>query len=40
MYKKNESSRLHVKGDFLIHISVQIVTFKEKTAGYVGIIEL
>ena len=26
MYKKNESSCLHVRGDFLIHISVRIVT--------------
>ena len=40
MYKKNESSCLHVRGDFLIHISVRIVTFKEITTGYAGIIEL
>ena len=26
MYKENESSCLHVRGDFLIHISVRIVT--------------
>ena len=25
MYKKNESSCLHLRGDFLMHISVRIV---------------
>ena len=33
MYKKNESSCLHERGDFLIHINVRIVMVMEISYG-------